>query len=262
MFLLVHLTVWWTWRSSCIPTCCRRSWLLPGAACSVRGSTWWQLEGQLTGVTTGAAKFTLYRLPDSRWWCWSSASPWCNSPLRLAGRLTPVPGGWWRRRSEGKEKLTSVALAGDQPQEQIEAGAAYSQSNGQSFGTPRSQTIVVQVHVGGLQVAEEGLDGDGLGVVAGLQVELCPVQGRWIVVWRGRRRPELIEVENKWVNSSSLYLLSGSRSVSHSERISAGLTSSTTWCSCSSGGSGSAVWVASSPSMTTTCEWHRGLDDN
>lgn len=60
--------------------------------------------------------------------------------------------------------------------------STYSQSDSQSFGTQRSQTIVVQVHVGVLQVAKEGLDRDGLGVVAGLQVELRPRQVGWIVI--------------------------------------------------------------------------------
>lgn len=48
----------------------------------------------------------------------------------------------------------------------------YSQSYGQGFSAQRSQTVVVQVHVGVIQVAEEGLDRNGLRVVTGLQVEL------------------------------------------------------------------------------------------
>lgn len=62
------------------------------------------------------------------------------------------------------------------------ANSAYSQGDSQSSDTQRSQTIVVQIHVGLLQVAKEGLDRDGLGVLAGLQVELRPRQVWWIVV--------------------------------------------------------------------------------
>lgn len=60
--------------------------------------------------------------------------------------------------------------------------SAYPQSYSQSFGPQRSQTVVVQIHVRVLQVAKERLDRDGLGVVAGLQVELCPRQVRLIGV--------------------------------------------------------------------------------
>lgn len=60
--------------------------------------------------------------------------------------------------------------------------AAYSQRYGQGFSTQRSQAIVVQIHMGVFQVAKEGLDRDGLGVLAGLLVELCPRQVRLIVV--------------------------------------------------------------------------------
>lgn len=64
---------------------------------------------------------------------------------------------------------------------QVIVNSAYSQRYSQSFGTQRSQTIVAQIHMGGLQVAKEGLDRNGLDVVAGLQVELRPRQV-WLVV--------------------------------------------------------------------------------
>lgn len=64
----------------------------------------------------------------------------------------------------------------------VMANSTYSQSDSQSSDTQRSQTIVVQIHVGLLQLAKEGLDRDGLGVLAGLQVELRPRQVWWIVV--------------------------------------------------------------------------------
>lgn len=50
---LAHLTVWWTWQSSCISACCRRFWLPPGAACCGKGSGSREFLCKLTGVTVG-----------------------------------------------------------------------------------------------------------------------------------------------------------------------------------------------------------------
>lgn len=67
----------------------------------------------------------------------------------------------------------------------------YSQSYGQGFSAQRSQTVVVQVHVGVFQVAEEGLDRNGLRVVTGLQVELHTGQSWFlIVVFRNKEEEE------------------------------------------------------------------------
>lgn len=87
-------------------------------------------------------------------------------------------------RGRRKQSSTRTGAKPEGTARHATVNSAYSQGDGQSFGTQRSQTVVVQVHMGALQAAKEGLDGDGLGVVAGLQVELRPRQVRLIAVWR------------------------------------------------------------------------------